>query len=88
MMIYAVPLSPGFSRLMFCVATTRKSPMLRLLGLIPRWVQHLPRMEVLAGDGIFLHAQERELRRYAPSRTPPDTAGPHLMWLVAACACA
>mmetsp|Transcript_48018 Transcript_48018/g.121167 ORF Transcript_48018/g.121167 Transcript_48018/m.121167 type:complete len:553 (+) Transcript_48018:475-2133(+) len=67
MMIYAVPLETGFSRLMFCVATTRKSRMLKLLGLVPRWVQHLPRMEVLAGDGIFLHAQERELRRLQPA---------------------
>lgn len=69
MMIYAVPLRPGYSRLYFCVATTRKSPALRLLRLIPRWVQHLPRMEVLSGDGIFLHAQERELRRLAPAST-------------------
>ena len=39
------------------------SPIFKLLSLKPTWLDHISRMEVLAGDGVFLHAQEKELRR-------------------------
>jgi len=63
MMIYAVPVRPGTSRLVFSTFTGSNSFIFKLLSLKPTWLNHIDRLEVISGDNVFLHAQERELRR-------------------------
>jgi len=69
MAVYAVPVRPGTSRIFFAVFTSMRSPIFKLLVLKPTFLDHITRMEVLSGDNVFLHAQERELRRTAPAST-------------------
>lgn len=63
MIVYAVPVRPGTSRIFFATITSLKSPLFKLLALKPTFLDHITRMSVLSGDNVFLHAQERELRR-------------------------
>ncbi len=62
--VYATPIRPGECRLFarFPFQFNSKLPRL-LLGLRPRWLQHLGNHVVLEDDQVFLHWQERLLRQ-------------------------
>ncbi|MBM5800355.1 MAG: Rieske 2Fe-2S domain-containing protein [Cyanobacteria bacterium K_DeepCast_35m_m2_023] len=58
--VYATPIRPGECRLFARFPFQFSSPLPRLLvGLRPRWLQHLGNHLVLEDDQIFLHWQER-----------------------------
>lgn len=58
---YCLPVGPGRSRI---VAQFPRDFALRVQKLIPRWWDHISnRNEVLDGDALMLHQQERELER-------------------------
>ena len=62
--VYATPIRRGECRLFARFPFQFRSPWpRRLLGLRPRWLQHLSNHTVLEDDQIFLHLQERELER-------------------------
>ncbi len=62
--VYAVPISRGRCRLFARFPFQFKSAALRLLvGLRPRWLQHIGNHKVLEDDQVFLHWQERVLER-------------------------
>jgi phenylpropionate dioxygenase-like ring-hydroxylating dioxygenase large terminal subunit len=60
--VYATPIRPGECRLIarFPFQFASRWPRL-LLGLRPRWLQHLGNHTVLEDDQVFLHWQERTL---------------------------
>jgi len=60
--VYAVPIRPGECRLFarFPFQFRSRWPRL-LLGLRPRWLQHVANHTVLEDDQLFLHWQERAL---------------------------
>jgi phenylpropionate dioxygenase-like ring-hydroxylating dioxygenase large terminal subunit len=60
--VYATPIRPGECRLIarFPFQFASRWPRL-LLGLRPRWLQHLANHTVLEDDQVFLHWQERTL---------------------------
>ena len=60
--VYATPIRPGECRLIarFPFQFASRWPRL-LLGLRPRWLQHLANHTVLEDDQVFLHWQERAL---------------------------
>jgi phenylpropionate dioxygenase-like ring-hydroxylating dioxygenase large terminal subunit len=60
--VYAVPIRPGECRLFarFPFQFQAAAPRL-LLGLRPRWLQHIGNHKVLEDDQVFLHWQERVL---------------------------
>ncbi len=60
--VYATPIRPGECRLFARFPFQFQSPLPRLLvGLRPRWLQHVANHTVLDDDQIFLHWQERAL---------------------------
>jgi len=60
--VYATPIRPGECRLFARFPFQFSSPLPKLLvGLRPRWLQHLGNHVVLDDDQIFLHWQERAL---------------------------
>ena len=58
--VFAVPTTPGHSRLVSYIATTRKLPLfVRIFLKMPEFLDHcLVRNRVLDGDNVFLHFQE------------------------------
>jgi len=54
---YAIPVGPGRSRILALF------PRNFFAVNKPRWIDHLERNAVLDGDLVFLHGQEREMRR-------------------------
>eukprot|EP01041_Mallomonas_annulata_P001378 gene1378-2652_t len=68
---HITPVSPGKSRILVQVLPGKLLKMFR-------WIDHLERNEVLEGDLIFLHKQERVLRQMQSNvgtmRTNPSTA--------------
>ena len=60
--VYATPIRPGECRLFarFPFQFQSRWPRL-LLGLRPRWLQHISNHTVLEDDQVFLHWQERQL---------------------------
>ena len=62
--VYATPIRPGECRLFARFPFQFQSALPRLLvGLRPRWLQHLGNHTVLDDDQVFLHWQERTLER-------------------------
>jgi phenylpropionate dioxygenase-like ring-hydroxylating dioxygenase large terminal subunit len=62
--VYATPIRPGECRLFARFPFQFQSALPRLLvGLRPRWLQHLGNHTVLDDDQVFLHWQERSLER-------------------------
>ncbi|MEA5473964.1 Rieske 2Fe-2S domain-containing protein [Synechococcus sp. CCY9201] len=60
--VYAVPIRRGECRLLARFPFRFRSPWpARLLGLRPRWLQHISNHRVLEDDQLFLHWQERVL---------------------------
>lgn len=60
--VYATPIRPGECRLFARFPFQFSSPLPKLLvGLRPRWLQHIANHTVLEDDQIFLHWQERAL---------------------------
>lgn len=60
--VYATPIRPGECRIVVRFPFQFSSPIPRLLvGLRPRWLQHIGNNTVLEDDQIFLHWQERAL---------------------------
>jgi phenylpropionate dioxygenase-like ring-hydroxylating dioxygenase large terminal subunit len=60
--VYATPIRPGECRIFARFPFQFSSPLPRLLvGLRPRWLQHIGNNTVLEDDQIFLHWQERAL---------------------------
>ena len=60
--VYATPIRPGECRIFARFPFQFSSPLPRLLvGLRPRWLQHMGNNTVLEDDQIFLHWQERAL---------------------------
>ncbi|MEB3263956.1 MAG: Rieske 2Fe-2S domain-containing protein [Synechococcus sp.] len=60
--VYAVPIRRGHCRILARFPFRFSSPWpRRLLGLRPRWLQHLANHRVLEDDQVFLHWQERVL---------------------------
>jgi len=60
--VYATPIRPGECRLFARFPFQFSSPLPKLLvGLRPRWLQHIGNHTVLEDDQIFLHWQERTL---------------------------
>jgi phenylpropionate dioxygenase-like ring-hydroxylating dioxygenase large terminal subunit len=60
--VYATPIRPGECRIFARFPFQFSSPLPRLLvGLRPRWLQHIGNNLVLEDDQIFLHWQERAL---------------------------
>ncbi len=60
--VYAIPIRPGECRLIARFPFQFQSRLPRLLlGLRPRWLQHIGNHTVLEDDQVFLHWQEREL---------------------------
>lgn len=68
--VYATPIRPGECRLFARFPFQFQSALPRLLvGLRPRWLQHLGNHTVLDDDQVFLHWQERTLERRGGSGT-------------------
>ena len=62
--VYAVPIRRGECRLFARFPFQFQSALPRLLiGLRPRWLQHIGNHKVLEDDQVFLHWQERALER-------------------------
>ena len=62
--VYATPTRPGECRLFARFPFQFRSPWpARLLGLRPRWLQHIGNHTVLEDDQVFLHWQERVLEQ-------------------------
>ena len=62
--VYAVPIRRGECRLFARFPFQFQSALPRLLiGLRPRWLQHIGNHKVLEDDQVFLHWQERQLER-------------------------
>lgn len=62
--VYATPTRPGECRLFARFPFQFQSPWpARLLGLRPRWLQHIGNHTVLEDDQVFLHWQERVLEQ-------------------------
>jgi len=62
--VYAVPIRKGECRLFARFPFQFQSALPRLLiGLRPRWLQHIGNHKVLEDDQVFLHWQERQLER-------------------------
>ena len=62
--VYAVPIRRGECRLFARFPFQFQSALPRLLiGLRPRWLQHIGNHKVLEDDQVFLHWQERELEK-------------------------
>ena len=60
--VYATPIRPGECRIVVRFPFQFSSPLPKLLvGLRPRWLQHIGNHTVLEDDQIFLHWQERTL---------------------------
>ena len=60
--VYATPIRRGECRLIARFPLQFRSPLPRLLvGLRPRWLQHIANHTVLEDDQVFLHWQERRL---------------------------
>ena len=61
--VFCVPTTPGRSRLVSYIATTRKLPFIvRMFLKMPEFLEHcLVRNRVLDGDNVFLHLQEQHL---------------------------
>ncbi|MFZ9621499.1 MAG: Rieske 2Fe-2S domain-containing protein [Prochlorococcaceae cyanobacterium] len=60
--VYATPIRPGECRIFARFPFQFSSPLPKLLvGLRPRWLQHIGNNVVLEDDQIFLHWQERAL---------------------------
>ena len=60
--VYAVPIRRGECRLFARFPFQFQSALPRLLiGLRPRWLQHIGNHKVLEDDQVFLHLQERQL---------------------------
>jgi phenylpropionate dioxygenase-like ring-hydroxylating dioxygenase large terminal subunit len=60
--VYATPIRPGECRLIARFPFQFQSPLPRLLvGLRPRWLQHMANHTVLEDDQVFLHWQEHNL---------------------------
>jgi len=60
--VYATPIRPGECRIFARFPFQFSSPLPKLLvGLRPRWLQHIGNHTVLDDDQIFLHWQERAL---------------------------
>lgn len=61
--VFAVPTTPGHSRLVSYIATTRKLPLfVRMFLKMPEFLEHcLVRNRVLDGDNVFLHFQEHHV---------------------------
>ena len=67
--VYATPMRRGECRLFARFPFQFRSPWpARLLGLRPRWLQHIGNHTVLEDDQIFLHWQERVLEERGGSR--------------------
>ena len=67
--VYATPIRRGECRLFARFPFQFRSPWpARLLGLRPRWLQHIGNHTVLEDDQIFLHWQERVLEERGGSR--------------------
>ena len=67
--VYATPIRRGECRLFARFPFQFRSPWpARLLGLRPRWLQHIGNHTVLEDDQIFLHWQERVLQERGGSR--------------------
>jgi phenylpropionate dioxygenase-like ring-hydroxylating dioxygenase large terminal subunit len=67
--VYATPTRPGECRLFARFPFQFQSPWpARLLGLRPRWLQHIGNHTVLEDDQVFLHWQERVLAQRGGSR--------------------
>jgi phenylpropionate dioxygenase-like ring-hydroxylating dioxygenase large terminal subunit len=67
--VYATPIRRGECRLIARFPFQFRSPWpARLLGLRPRWLQHIGNHLVLEDDQVFLHWQERLLERSGGSR--------------------
>ena len=67
--VYATPIRRGECRLFARFPFQFRSPWpARLLGLRPRWLQHLGNHTVLEDDQIFLHWQERLLEQRGGSQ--------------------
>ena len=66
--VYAVPIRRGECRLFARFPFQFQSTIPRLLiGLRPRWLQHIGNHKVLEDDQVFLHWQERVLERHGGS---------------------
>lgn len=64
-----VPVTPTTSRLFFATRTADDllPPFAKfIMGLKPRWMDHLTRNAVLDGDALFLHRQSQDLLSGAP----------------------
>ena len=62
--VYAVPIRRGECRLFARFPFQFQSALPRLLiGLRPRWLQHISNHKVLEDDQVFLHWQERQLSK-------------------------
>ncbi len=61
--VFCVPTTPGRSRIVSYIATTRKLPFfVRLFMKMPEFLDHcLIRNRVLDGDNVFLHYQEQHV---------------------------
>jgi phenylpropionate dioxygenase-like ring-hydroxylating dioxygenase large terminal subunit len=60
--VYATPIRPGECRIFARFPFQFSSPLPKLLvGLRPRWLQHIGNHTVLEDDQVFLHWQERAL---------------------------
>ena len=74
--VYAVPIRRGECRLFARFPFQFQSALPRLLiGLRPRWLQHIGNHKVLEDDQVFLHWQERTLAAAggsAPNDFPTD----------------
>ena len=67
--VYATPTRRGACRLFARFPFQFQSPWpARLLGLRPRWLQHIGNHTVLEDDQVFLHWQERVLEQQGGSR--------------------
>lgn len=60
---YCIPVAPGRSRLMFRAGSNVGGLFSLLLKITPRWYDHIERNDVLSGDLVLLHKQERLLRQ-------------------------
>ena len=60
---YCVPIAPGRSKILFRAGTTIGGFPALLTKILPRWYDHIQRNDILTGDLVLLHKQERLLRK-------------------------
>lgn len=60
---YCIPIAPGRSKILFRAGTTMGGAPALLTKILPRWYDHIERNDILTGDLVLLHKQERLLRK-------------------------